>query len=622
MNATAEQMTSPSEPMAPAGVAKPTAFEGWVVTVILLLMTVLPVAQAVSRKLFGVDLAGSAVYVQHGTLWVGFLGALLATARGKHLGLSTVEMLPDGALRAAARVFGAMVTTGVIALLAYASVKLVQADSVRQTVLAGGIPSWWSEVIMPVALAAMAARTLWLAPYGWKGRIACGAAIGAAFALGLAANHADALVWPVAIGILVAFLMGAPVFVAMAGIAMLMFFAEGTPIAAVPTETFNLVSRPELPAIPLLTLAGYVMSEGGAAKRLVAAYQSVFGWMPGGLAIMAAFVCAIFTTFTGASGVTILALGGLVLPSLLKEGYPEGFSLGLVTASGSLGLLFPPSLPVILYGVVAGVAIERLFLAGLVPGFLMILLVCGYGVAVGVRAKVPRHAFDPKQALRDMWAAKWDLGLPVLVILAVVSGFATIVEAAGLASAYALLVELVIFREIHPVKRLPSVMVDAATLVGAVLILLGVALGLTSYFVDAQIPEALLAWVTAHIHSPAMFLLALNGLLLVLGSVLEIYSAIVVLAPLLVPLGNAYHIDPVHLGVVFLANLELGFLFPPMGLNLFLSAQRFEKPLPVLYKRAFPFLCILAVGVLIITYVPAVTTGISNLLPQPGAHPH
>jgi tripartite ATP-independent transporter DctM subunit len=269
--------------------------------------------------------------------------------------------------------------------------------------------------------------------------------------------------------------------------------------------------------------------------------------------------------------------------------------------------------------VVAGVAIERLFLAGLVPGFLMIFLVCGYGIVVGVRSKVPRHAFDGKQAARDMWAAKWDLGLPVLVILAVVSGFATIVEASGIAAAYALLVETVIFREIHPIKQLPKVMGDAATLVGAVLILLGVALGLTSYFVDAQIPDALVAWVGAHIHSPEMFLLVLNGLLLVLGSVLEIYSAIVVLAPLLVPLGKAYHIDPVHLGVVFLANLELGFLFPPMGLNLFLSAQRFQKPLPLLYKRALPFLAILAVGVLIITYVPAVTTGVSNLLPQHGA---
>ncbi len=598
---------------------KPFAAESWIVAAILLMMTVLPVVQAISRKLLGNDLAGAAVYVQHGTLWVGFLGALLATARGRHLGLSTVEMLPEGLVRQIARVFGAMMTCAVVALLSYASMKLVQADKVREDVLAGGIPEWWSELIMPVGMAAMALRTAWLAPGGWKGRLACVVAAGAAFSLGLATVHPDALVWPVGILIAVAFLMGAPVFVAMAGLAMLLFFAEGTPIAAVPTETFRLVASPILPAIPLLTLAGYVMSEGGSAKRLVAAYQSLFGWMPGGLAIMVAFVCAIFTTFTGGSGVTILALGGLVLPALIREGYPEGFSLGLVTAAGSLGLLFPPSLPVILYSVVAGVPIERLFLAGLVPGLLMILLVCGWGIFVGIRSKVPRHDFDGAQALRDMWAAKWDLGLPVLVIVAFASGFATIVEASGLAAAYALLVETTVFREIHPVKQLPAVIGDAATLVGAVLILLGAALGFTSYLVDAQVIEALLAWVTAHIHSPAMFLLGLNALLLVLGSVLEIYSAIVVLAPLVVPIGKAFHIDPVHLGVVFLANLELGFLFPPMGVNLLLSAQRFQKPLPMLYKRALPFLIILAAGVLIITYVPAVTTGVSNLLPQHGA---
>ncbi|MHB1846570.1 MAG: TRAP transporter large permease [Deltaproteobacteria bacterium] len=593
--------------------------EGLFVTVVLLCMTALPVAEALARKLFHADLAGAAVYVQHGTLWVGFLGALLATGQGKHLGLSVAEMLPEGRPRLWARLFSGMVTTAVLALLCYAAFELVKADKVRQDVLSGGIPEWWSEVVMPVVFAAMALRTAWLMPLGWRGRALALAAIPIAFSIGLAANHPDPFVWPVILLLLLSFLVGAPVFVAMAGIAMLMFFSEGTPIAAVPTETFRLVASPTLPAIPLLTLAGYVLSEGGAAKRLVAAYQSVFGWMPGGLAIMAVSVCAIFTTFTGASGVTILALGGLVLPALLKEGYPEGFSLGLVTASGSLGLLFPPSLPVILYGVVAGVAIEKLFVAGLVPGLLMIVLVALYGVMVGVKAKVPRHAFDAKKALRDLWRAKWDLGLPVLVIFTVVSGFATITEAAGIASAYALFVEIVIFRELDPFRQLPRVMADAATLVGAVLILLGVALGLTSYFVDAQIPEALLGWVTAHIHSPELFLLALNALLLVLGSVLEIYSAIVVLAPLLVPLGNAFHIDPIHLGVVFLANLELGFLFPPMGLNLFLSAQRFQKPLPVLYKQALPFLAIMAFGVLVITYVPAVTIGVANLLPHTGA---
>src|SRR5437870_7985749 len=396
----------------------------------------------------------------------------------------------------------------------------------------------------------------------------------------------------------------------MAGYALLLFYLAGTPVASVPAETFRLVVSPTLPAIPLLTVAGYVLAEGGASRRLVRAAQSVFGWMPGGLAVMAAFVCALFTTFTGASGVTILALGGIILPALVREGYPEGFSLGLVTASGSLGLLFPPSLPVILYGVVAGVAIDHLYIGGLVPGLLMVILVAAYGVIVGIRSKAPRPKFEPREAAKAMWAAKWDLGLPLLVIVSVASGFATIVESAALGAAYAIIAEMIVHRDVHPTKDLPRVLVHASTLVGSVVILLGVALGMTSYLVDAKVPTRLLAWVQTHIHSQWEFLLALNVLLLVLGSVLEIYSAIVVLAPLVAPLGAAFGVEPVHLGVVFLANLELGFLFPPMGLNLFLSASRFSKPLPLLYRKALPFLIIMSIGVLLITYVPAITTGV------------
>jgi tripartite ATP-independent transporter DctM subunit len=410
--------------------------------------------------------------------------------------------------------------------------------------------------------------------------------------------------------VLAAFLVGAPVFVAMAGVAMSLFFYDGTPIASVPTETFNLVTKATLPAIPLLTVAGYVLAEGGAARRLVRAYKGFFGWMPGGVAVMVAVVCAVFTTFTGASGVTILALGGLVLPMLVEERYPEGFSMGLVTASGSLGLLFPPSLPVILYGVVAETPIDLLFLGGLVPGLLMIVLVAIYGVAVGVKANAPRQPFRAGEALAGLWAAKWDLGLPTIVVVVVATGYATIVEASALGAAYALLVEMVVFREVHPSRDLPRILVHAASLVGSVLILLGVALGLTSWFVDAEVPVRLVEWMTETVKSPALFLLLLNVVLLVLGSVLEIYSAIVVLAPLVAPLGQAYGIDPVHLGVVFLANLELGFLFPPMGLNLFLAASRFRKPLPYLWRRALPFLAIMSVGVLLITYLPAITTGV------------
>jgi C4-dicarboxylate transporter, DctM subunit len=590
--------------------------EGAAVGVLLLAMIALPAGETLSRRLFGRGLPGSAILVQHLTLWVGFLGALLATATEHHLALSTAEVIPAGAPRRAASILARIVSASVCALLAYASLQLVAAERGSDRTLPLGIPWWWSELVMPVASGLMAIRFAWRSgagPQRWLDRALALGGAAAAFALGSVAPG-PWIVQGLLVLLTVAFLVGTPVFVVMAGFAMVLFWKDGTPIAAVPTNTFGLVTSATLPAVPLLTVAGYVLAEGGSARRLVRAYKSLFGWMPGGVAVMAAFVCAIFTTFTGASGVTILALGGLVLPTLLDEGYPEGFSLGLVTAAGSLGLLFPPSLPVILYGVVAQVPIDHLFIGGLVPGLLMILLVAGYGIAVGVKAKAPRQTFHAGEALRALWDAKWDLGLPAIVIVALVSGYATIVEASALGVAYAIVVELVVFRDVHPTRDLPRVLTHAATLVGSVVILLGVALGLTNWLVDAEIPTRLVEWMTAHVKSPAVFLLALNVALLVLGSVLEIYSAIIVLAPLVAPLGAAYGIEPIHLGVVFLANLELGFLFPPMGLNLFLAASRFQKPLPYLWRRAAPFLLIMAVGVLLITYLPPITTGVVNLV--------
>ncbi len=619
------------------------------VVVVLLAMVTLPVVSSMWRRVTGESIPSATVLVQHLTLWVGFLGALLATRSGKHLHLTTLDLFPGGRAREAVEVFTRWVSAAVTAVLAYASARLIHVEAESRMVV-GGIPFWWSMLVMPFALAGMSLAFAWRAnpgprrrllrlaglsvvlftflwseaslpdPGSWPldalgapGRGFAALAAGLGKLLGPLATP-GALVWTFGAAVGLAFLLGAPVFVGMAGLAMVLFVKDMTPVAAVPTQTFTLVSSPTLAAIPLLTVAGYILAEGGAAQRLVRAYRGLFGWMPGGLAVMAVVVAAIFTTFTGASGVTILALGGLLLPSLLEDGYPEGFSVGLVTAAGSLGLLFPPSLPVILYGVVAGTAIEDLFIGGLVPGILMIVLVAAYGVWMGVRFKAPRQKFRPAEALRSMWEAKWDLGLPTLVIVVVLTGFATIVEASAIAAAYALFVELVIFRDLKPFSQLPRVLLDAGTLVGSVLILLGVALGLTSWFVDAEIPTQLVNWMTTHVKSPALFLLMLNVVLLVLGSVLEIYSAIVVVAPLVAPLGVAYGIDPVHLGVVFLANLELGFLLPPMGLNLFLSAQRFGKPLPFVYRKAFPFLVIMSAGVLLVTYLEPITTGVVRLV--------
>ncbi len=611
----------PQPAVAPVPLAKRIyrSFEKWFAVVIIALMALLPTLEVLLRP-FRTTIPGSLLYTQHLTLWIGFVGALLATAQEKHLSLATGDFIPKGLGRDLAKVYIAAMSAAVAGLLAVAAWTMVKADSISVSrVLPGGVPEWWSELIMPFALGAMALRFLYRAGDKWWARGAAAALAIAVSALGMLIKSPENLLWPMGLSILVGVGLGAPVFVGMAGLAMLLFYADGTSIAAVPTETFRLVLSSSLPAIPLLTAAGYVLAEGGASRRLLRFSQSLLGWMPGGLTVIVVFVCALFTTFTGGSGVTILALGGLVFPMLISQKYPEGFSLGLVTSSGSLGLLFPPSLPVILYAVVAGASVRDLFLAGFVPGMLLVLMVAGYGLIVGLTKKTPRQPFSIKEVLASGWAAKWELAIPAVVVGSIVTGVATVVESAGLALVTAVVSQSFIFKDLHWRRELPQTLARGATLVGAVIILLGVAMGLTSYLVDAEIPAAVLAWTKQHIHSPTVFLLALNGVLLVLGSVLEIYSAIIILAPLLAPMATAYGIDPLHLGVVFLANLELGFLFPPMGLNLILSSSRFNQPLTRLYKVALPFLLIMAVGVLLATYVPAMTTGVLEWVNAKGA---
>ncbi len=588
-----------------------------ILTATLSLVTILLLIDAIGRPLGGFHVPGKDEYVKQLTLWLTFIGGLAAAAQGTHLTLSTAEVFGEGRARRLSRLFGLTVAAGVVAVLGKGAFDIVNLHRTlsEQSVLPIGIPEWWSETIMPVSLGLMAIVFAYKASERWGGRLVAFLAIPITFAIGLLPPGALTHIWPLAFVVLAAALLGAPVFVAMGGIAAVLFFAEGTPVSAVTRKVYDLIGSPTLPAIPLLTAAGYVLAESAAAERLVRFFRALFGWMPGGIAVMVAAVCALFTTFTGGSGVTIIALGGLVYPILRKDGYSEGFSLGLVTASGSLGLLFPPSLPVVLYSVVASsrdqaVPLDQLYIAGLLPGLLLIVLTAAYGIYVGRHVGKERQAFSWKELGISTWKAKWELGLPFVVIGLFASGFLTMMETAAAALAYAVLVECFITRDLHIFKTLPGVLFKAAGLMGAVLILLSIAMGLTNYLVDAQIPDQILSWVQAHIHSQEMFLLALNLFLLIVGSVVEIYAAIVILAPLIVPLGAAFNVNPIHLGVIFLANLELGFLFPPVGLNLFLSSSRFNKPLPQLYKHVIPFLIILAIGVLLITYVPWMSTGL------------
>jgi tripartite ATP-independent transporter DctM subunit len=336
--------------------------------------------------------------------------------------------------------------------------------------------------------------------------------------------------------------------------------------------------------------------------------------MPGGTAVVTALLCAFFTVFTGGSGVTILALGGLLFQALQADQYRERFSLGLLTASGSLGLLFPPALPLILYGIVAQISIQDLFVGGLVPGVILVALIAAWGVREGLMTNARRQAFDLAEGARAIWHAKWELALPALVLVAIFGGFATLVEAAALTALYALFTQTVVHRDISVRKDLFGVIVECVVLVGGVLIILGVAMGLTSYMVDAQIPARMVEWAQESISSPLVFLLLLNIFLILVGCLMDIFSAIVVVVPLIVPLGAAFGIHPVHLGIIFIANLELGYLTPPVGLNLFLAAYRFERPLLTVWRAALPMLLILGFGVILITYVPWLTLGLLRFL--------
>jgi tripartite ATP-independent transporter DctM subunit len=362
-----------------------------------------------------------------------------------------------------------------------------------------------------------------------------------------------------------------------------------------------------LPSLPLYTLAGYVLVEGGASNRLLRVYAALFGWLPGGLAITTAVAFAIFT-FAG-SGVTIVSMGGLMLPMLRKAGYSERFSIGLINGSGSLGLLFPPSLPVILYAIYARtVRIETLFAGGLAPGLLMVAMVGAWGVFQGVKCGAARQRFSPKEACAAVWAAKWELAVPVVVIVGLFGGIGTLVEAGAIAVAYAVIVECFILREFSLRRDFPRVAVECVTVVGGVLLIIGMAKGLTYYLAIQNVPEMLTQWVDLHIHSRYVFLLLLNVVLLIKGSFMDVFSAIIVMVPLIQPIAARFGIDPVQMGVIFLANLELGYLTPPIGMNLCLSAYRFRQPMTTVYRATLRFYLILLLGVLLITYVPALTT--------------
>ncbi len=422
--------------------------------------------------------------------------------------------------------------------------------------------------------------------------------------------------WLAIMGIALLALLGAPLFVVILAAAIAGFYFADIPLTVIGIEIYRLVDTPLLLALPLFTFAGYLLAESQLSNRLVRLTRVFLAWMPGGLAVVALITCAFFTAFTGASGVTIVALGALLYPALTEAGYDDRFSLGLVTTSGSLGLLLAPSLPLILYGVVVqqmdlpvAFSLQDLFIAGLIPAALMIVMLAGYSIWRHRDHNIARGAFSRSEAIDALYAARWEVPLPFVVLGGIYSGYFAVSEAAAVTAAYVFLVEVVIHREVTW-RQLPAVVRDATVMVGGILLILGVSLAFTNYLVDQQVPQQLFEWISTFVDSRITFLILLNLLLLILGALLDIFSALVIMVPLIVPVALRFGVDPVHLGIIFLANMQIGYFTPPIGMNLFIASYRFRRSITELYQATIPFMLVLLMALLLITYVPALSLGL------------
>ena len=639
--------------------------EDGAVIVALLLLAVIPTAQVIARLLFDAALTAASGYVRHLVVWGACLTGIVATRERQHLSLSAgLPKLPapyDRWAAVAATAITVAVTTGIA--VSAASLTLVGFGGYERV---GAFPKRAVLAILPVGFGLMALRMVLAAARpqeeGRSGRAGTaagviGIALGVILSTQPLANLAVTLSWEIGTGLpaalenalldladtvngamrslrlpllilmIVSAGAGVPIFAVLGGIALLMFASNGV-LETVPGEAYTMLIGVHVPALPLFALSGFLLSESGAGARLVRLCTALFSRYRGGLIIAATLICAYFTTFTGASGVTILAVGGLLAALLAENGFRKDLSTGLLTASGSIGLLFPPSLPIIMYGVVSGNNIKAMFAGGVGPGILLVFALIAFALvrartarrsanAAGPSAGPPAGAPGAPVPLRDIGRALrhagWEVALPVIILGLLFGGLTNLVETAAIAVVYLLFVQMVIHRDLS-VRDLPRLFARAAPIIGGILVILGVAKALSFAIVDAQVPQALVQWFSDHVRSPYVFLILLNLALLIAGCLMDIFSAIVVLVPLLTPIAESYGIDPVHLGIIFLANLELGYLTPPVGLNLFLASYRFEIPLAKLYRTTLPFLAILLVSVLVITYVPPLTTTLVSLL--------
>ncbi len=581
----------------------------------LFALVLIPLVEVIGRRFSGIGIPGAARWVQHLTLWLGLLGAILATFRRRHLSIATTEILRVERFSSLFKFISGTGAVSILLCLTWASSILIIMQRDSPETLGGWLPIWIAQSPMPIAFLFMAFGTIFRSAEDWGTRIfllLLASLLGPALTL-FPEGLRSSLTTPGLFVILLLTISGMPLYAVLGGAGLLLFYAAEIPIAAIPAEMYRLVTQPVLPSIPLFALAGTVLAAGEAPHRLIRLVQAWTSWLRGGPALSTVLACAIFTALTGASGVTILALGGLLLPIMLAVKHKERFSIGLLTASGSVGLLFPPSLPVILYGIYGRVAIDRLFIAAIVPGLLLVAMLAGFSWYKSRDCKSMSPKFELREAVAATWSAKGYLILPIVILVGLFGGMMTIVETAALTALWAILLETLFHTGLSWRRDLPEAMMESAVVVGALLAVMGLALGLVSYMVDAEIPQRATVWVQSAIHSKLAFLLVLNGILLLVGALMDIFSAIVIVVPLIVPIGMAFGIDPAHLGVIFLANLELGYLTPPVGLNLFLSSLRFKRPLIKIWGTVVPFLAIFAVWVFLITYIPALTAGILRL---------
>ena len=580
------------------------------------ILTIFPAVEIFTRLMGRPGIPASPILVQHMTLWIGFIGAVLATRQNKLLSLTRDPLFSPDSVFSNGRWIAKNISFVIIGALFWGSINLVMIEYNYPIQISPGIYRWVIQLIMPIGFLLIGFQILIKSSKEGSLRILM-LIIGILFVfIGNNDVFRDSVyfLWISVAFILFSMIYGTPIFIGLGGLAVLFFWHDYTPISAISAETYRIVVSPTLPTIPLFTLAGYILAESKSSERIFYLFRAAFGWIPGGTPIVIVFLCGFFTALTGGSGVAILALGGLLFPLLKKEGYSELFSLGLITLAGSLGLLFPPSLPLIIYGVTARVSIKDLFIGGLIPGIIIALVIAAYSIFQGYTQHVERQSFSIQKIIKELKNSFWEVIIPFLILFGVFGGYTTLVETSATLVVYILFVEVYIYKDLK-LNDLPRIVLDCATLIGGVLIILGVAMGFTSYLVDAQIPMLLMDWVEQNISSKYVFLLLLNILLLVVGCLMDIFSAIIIIVPLITPLLTLFpDIHPVHLAVIFIANLELGYLTPPVGMNLFLSAYRFEKDMPTVYKATLPFFLLSVLIVLAITYIPIISLGLLKLL--------